>query len=199
VEAVSEERRDAKSTLVVRGRVSGRLAGFLVLAAYLVPSLAAFGPVVVARFGVFDPERARDWVSHRFSPSTASALEVAVIAGGALAAVLTAAVTARLLLRRMGEVMVFELAGIVWNIEVPWWTIEGQRPDAFFVRWEDIQGYRDTPHPWIEILEENGRKHTIPAPTEAERLELLELLATKLPDLGLPLEERRRPQRQARP
>jgi hypothetical protein len=85
--------------------------------------------------------------------------------------------------RRSGEVALFE-KGIAW-------LSPGDVPGA--IPWENLEGFRDTPHPWVEVVDKRGRCRTIPTPAEADRERLLTVLAVRLPNLGLPFEERSRP------
>jgi hypothetical protein len=155
--------------------------------AFLLPAITFWGLSVASR----DPS-ATPWIPPRALTFFVTALRwgVETVQKPALTALFTlaclalSAVVARFFDRRTGEVQVFE-RGLVWRSAWSW------SKDPRVIEWDKFEGFRDTPHPWVEVLDKNGRRRTIPTPTEAERERALELLAARLPDLNLPFEERR--------
>lgn len=181
---------EAPPLLVVTGRVPARLVGIGTVAGFGVTPLSVVGILLLAR----SASRSA-WVSETAVGKTLNTLDSIRDSVGVAAPVVVASVVllgagfvcmngvAGFLGRRSGAVTVLA-KGIVWAPAIA-------APAA--VPWENLAGFRDTPHPWVEVLDKRGVRRTIPAPSEGERLAICETLARFLPDLGLPEDERKKP------
>jgi hypothetical protein len=113
-------------------------------------------------FGIWAPaqlDRYMSWLIRNGYGLRFAGVTTALLVPGIGALVLIA----RFFAHRTGEVRICDF-GVAW--------------DPTTVRpWSAFEGYRDTPHPWIEIVETNGSCRTIPTPRESERAMVLDLLA----------------------
>ena len=169
-----------KPLLVVSGPISPGLVFVLELTAFAVSTLSLAGLSILVKSKSLPDALERTWLPALIVGQDSLVLTYGILALG----IVSAAIVGGFASRRTGEVAVLP-RGVVWA---------RKSASALAVEWALLEGFRDTPHPWVEIVRKNGQVRTIPIATEAERLRLLEVLATKLPDLSLPFEERRPPQ-----
>lgn len=92
---------------------------------------------------------------------------------------------------RAGSVAVHH-DGLIWRGEIARLRHSG-------LTWTELQGYRDTPHPWVVVVGRDRVEHRVPVRSEDERASLLEHLGRALGDRGRPLADLARPPEERAP
>lgn len=165
--------------LVCRGRLPLIVAGGLMLGSFLG---TLFAVVALVRL---TSEHKLPWLANTALGSVLGEMNPG-LAGflGVVLAVPAAWIVGAFAERRSGTVTLLE-GGILWDVRV--------HEPGEVVPWGRFEGFRDTPHPWVEVLSRKGVARTIPVSSEPERERLLEVLARFVKNLGLPPDERKEP------